>query len=171
MKHIMLDLETLGTKPGCCVLSIGAVAFDPFTGQLGEEFYRKLDWKGTSLKIETGTLAWWMEQSPEARKEAFSGTEQPFTAAMQFKLWYEQQGAENVWANDPTFDCAVWEAAVGIVPWNFRQPRSCRTIYDLAQIWPDRSVGTFHNALDDARNQAIAVCKCYAKLGVTSAPA
>jgi hypothetical protein len=28
---VMLDLETLGTVPGCVILSIGAVAFDSMT--------------------------------------------------------------------------------------------------------------------------------------------
>jgi DNA polymerase III epsilon subunit-like protein len=28
MRDVMVDLETLGTVPGCVILSIGAVAFD-----------------------------------------------------------------------------------------------------------------------------------------------
>lgn len=164
MKHIMMDLETLGTKPGCVVLSIGAVAFDPYAGKLGEEFYRKLAWKDQGLKIEPGTVAWWMEQDPKARIEAFSGDEQLFMVAMAFKLWWEAQGAEYLWCHGATFDAPVWEAAAGIVPWRYHQVRDTRTVYDMAQLFPDRTVGTHHNALDDARNQAYAVCQCYTKL-------
>ena len=47
MKDIMLDLETLGTGPGCAIVSIGAVAFDEFgVAEIG--FYRAChvsDWE------------------------------------------------------------------------------------------------------------------------------
>lgn len=173
MRHIMLDLETLGTKPGCVVLSFGAVAFDPYRGTLGETFYRKIDLEtelGAGRKVSAATLKWWLDQSEAARKEAFSGTYPAFIVAAEFSDFWKSQEAEFIWANDPTFDCDVWEAAAGWVPWNFRAPRSCRTIFDLAGIWPDRSVGVAHNALDDAKNQAVAVMKCYAKLGVMHGP-
>ena len=38
MRHVMIDLETLGVVPGCVVLQIGAVCFDPNGGELGEKF-------------------------------------------------------------------------------------------------------------------------------------
>lgn len=170
----MLDLETLGTKPGCPVLSFGAVAFDPYAGKLGNEFYRKLDLE-TELPrgarhVSAATVKWWFQQSAEAQREAFSGTYPAFIVASMFGDFWREENAEFIWANGPTFDVAVWEAAAGYAPWSFRAPRDCRTIYDLAGIWPDRTKGTFHNALDDARNQAEAVIKCYAKLGVTHGP-
>ena len=31
--HAMIDIETLGTEPGCVVLSVGAVKFDPFNSE------------------------------------------------------------------------------------------------------------------------------------------
>ena len=37
MIHVMCDLETLGRRPGCKLLSIGAVVFGP--KGLGAEFY------------------------------------------------------------------------------------------------------------------------------------
>ena len=33
-KHVMLDLETWGTRPGCDIRSIGAVVFDPVKGDV-----------------------------------------------------------------------------------------------------------------------------------------
>ena len=43
MSHVMIDLETLDTKPSTKILSLGAVIFDPENGELGETFYRKLN--------------------------------------------------------------------------------------------------------------------------------
>src|SRR3982751_4177087 len=41
MDNVMIDLETLGRRAGCVVLSIGAVGFDGKT--LGAEFYTVLN--------------------------------------------------------------------------------------------------------------------------------
>ncbi|MCV5360349.1 3'-5' exoribonuclease, partial [Escherichia coli] len=39
MKHLMIDLETMDNKPTSAIASIGAVFFDPETGEMGEQFY------------------------------------------------------------------------------------------------------------------------------------
>ncbi|MEX5768833.1 3'-5' exoribonuclease [Serratia nematodiphila] len=39
MNHLMLGLETLGKKPSAPILTIGAVLFNPHSGELGEQFY------------------------------------------------------------------------------------------------------------------------------------
>jgi DNA polymerase III epsilon subunit-like protein len=41
MSDVMIDLETLGRRPGCAILSIGAVEFGP--AGLGRELYIVLD--------------------------------------------------------------------------------------------------------------------------------
>lgn len=43
LKDTMVDIETLGTTPGCVTLSVGAVAFDPFSFKTGAEFYSNID--------------------------------------------------------------------------------------------------------------------------------
>ena len=40
--HLMLDLETMGTKSNSAIISIGAVEFDILTGKTGREFYRNV---------------------------------------------------------------------------------------------------------------------------------
>lgn len=166
MKHCMLDLETLGTKPGCVVLSIGACAFDPVTGTIGDTFYEKLSWKNQSLKIEPGTLEWWLDQDPAVFREARSGDTPLFDAAVRFKSWCDDRQFTHYWAHSPSFDCAVWEAAAGIVPWRYNNQLCTRTIYQAAGITPARDPTTHHNALQDAIAQAKAVCAAYAKLGL-----
>ncbi|MBJ5080118.1 3'-5' exoribonuclease, partial [Salmonella enterica subsp. enterica serovar Corvallis] len=39
MNNLMIDLETMGKKPNAPVVSIGAVFFDPQSGEIGPEFY------------------------------------------------------------------------------------------------------------------------------------
>ena len=43
MKHVMLDLETMGNSPLAAIAAIGAIEFDPDAGTLGERFYTTID--------------------------------------------------------------------------------------------------------------------------------
>ena len=43
MQHLMIDLETLGTDPTAPIVAIGAVFFNPKTGELGAEFIATID--------------------------------------------------------------------------------------------------------------------------------
>lgn len=70
MKDIMVDIETLGTKPGCVILSIGAVQFNPFSDELGQEFYNNINADDAERKgffKDARTVDWWSKQSPESR--------------------------------------------------------------------------------------------------------
>lgn len=172
MKHVMLDLETWGLTPGSAIASIGAVMFDPETGELGARFYAVIDrasCEQVGLTVNAATLEWWSDQTPEARS-ALEGGDSITAVLSRFARWLTVCGADRLWANDPNFDETLLAAAYracGIdVPWHYRSPRSVRTIMDLAGREVDRAKGTLHNALDDAVNQAEAVCAAYRKLGL-----
>lgn len=70
VNHLMIDLETMGTKPNAPVVAIGAVFFDPLSGELGPEYYTAVN---LASAMEQGavpdgdTIIWWLKQSPEAR--------------------------------------------------------------------------------------------------------
>ena len=44
MNNLMIDIETLGTNSNAVVVSIGAVLFDPYTGDTCGEFYHKVSY-------------------------------------------------------------------------------------------------------------------------------
>lgn len=44
MNNVMIDIETLGKKHGCPVLSIAAVQFYPHTGDIGNVFYERMSY-------------------------------------------------------------------------------------------------------------------------------
>ena len=163
----MIDIETLGTAPGSVVLSIGAVAFDAETGEFGEEYYAAIDPHSAvaaGLKIDVSTVLWWMEQSEEARKAAFSGECLLSWALVEFGDYVRRVEARRVWAKPPSFDLVLLESAFRAcaidIPWHYRTPRDCRTLFDLTHATqPD--VGTAHNALDDAKSQALGVIDAY----------
>jgi DNA polymerase III epsilon subunit-like protein len=61
----MLDLETLGTGNNACILSIGAVKFDPFGEGLQDDsrfevFIDPQSCTDAGLVIDASTVMWWM---------------------------------------------------------------------------------------------------------------
>ena len=78
--HIMIDIETLGLKPGSIIISIGMVWFNPVSGAILGEQYIAVDAEASEragLTIGAGTFLWWMRQSDAARMEIHSPIEAP----------------------------------------------------------------------------------------------
>lgn len=68
------------------------------------------------------------------------------------------------YGNGASFDLSILKAAYDAVglkaPWKFWDERCYRTIKnDYSQIEPDERAGTHHNALDDAKFQALHAIK------------
>src|SRR5690606_26297309 len=74
---IMIDIETVDTKPSAGILSVSAVPFDIESGRTYHlPYYDMLDIHkqidcGRSMSLDT--MLWWTKQNEKARKEAFSG--------------------------------------------------------------------------------------------------
>lgn len=173
MNHLMIDLETWGTAPGSALRSIGAVVFNPAdSAVLGATFYRNIDFasqEAVGLTKDPDTVAWWADQSIEAQL-ALSEEQVSLPQALEelSKFWVAE-GANYVWGHGANFDPVLLDVAYRAafpdvkdpVPWKFWNVRCCRTVLALARRRPDRSIGTHHNALDDAKAQARAVCAAF----------
>lgn len=158
MTDIMIDIETLGLKPGCVVLSVGAVEFGP--DGLGREFEANIDIASSmrfGLSVEADTLKWWIGQGLTELPNATTLR----LAADTFLEWFRIISPARVWANSPWFDCEIWghamEAAGVARPWTYKQPRDMRTARDIlpetdAGVIPE--FGKSHTALADAKWQA-----------------
>lgn len=173
--HIMLDIETLGTKAGCVVLSVGAAAFDPTSGEVSSSFYEAIAFKDSvlsGLTVDPETYAWWQKQDAEARRQAFAGENTLFGTATRFAEWAIPHRASDWWCQGSDFDFPIWGAAMkaaGITqPWKFWQVRDTRTLYAVAKMNKDAISrdGTYHNALDDSLHQIRCVHECYRLLGL-----
>lgn len=154
-----VDIETTGTSPGCCILSIGAASTcGKFT------FYQNI-WHAPQktdygLKDDAETLAWWDKQGKGARDEAFSGTMGLATALGNYSDWLRSLPANKVfvWGNGADFDNAILSYAYKAVgmknPFGFNN-RCYRT---LKNLYPDIKAGEFmgikHHALADAIHEA-----------------
>ncbi|EER3912464.1 exonuclease, partial [Escherichia coli] len=65
--HLMIDLETMGKNPDAPIISIGAIFFDPQTGDMGPEFSKTIDLETAGGVIDRDTIKWWLKQSREAQ--------------------------------------------------------------------------------------------------------
>lgn len=159
--HIMLDLETLGTRPGSVIASIGAVVFDLNGVSPRRIFYRRIDITkalAEGFTIGGDTLKWWLQQSPEAQKELYAEGVSTYEALEAFNDFI---GSDNacVWGNGASFDNALLSEAYAVCglpqPWKFWNDRCYRTVKSLHPDMPmTKREGTHHNALDDAISQA-----------------
>lgn len=171
-KHIMLDLETMGNSSNAAIVSIGAVVFDPETGDLGQEFECHIDLESAEQygKIDGSTVKWWLQQNKEAQQATFSEDGISIESSLyKFNKWLRSIDANPrklaVWGNGAGFDNVILMNAyksAGIIPlfihWN---DLDVRTIVEMGKsilgIDPKYSMvreGTHHSALDDAKFQA-----------------
>ena len=160
--HVMVDIETLGTRPGDAIISIGAVILDPGKG-ITSTFYVTVDsesCKAAGLRAQKSTLEWWAKQSDEARAAAFKGELSLETALKQFTMWLPPENNLLMWGNGAGFDVPLLEAAYRAlkmeIPWKFWNARCYRTLRAMFPVETTQKPadGVPHNALHDAMVQA-----------------
>lgn len=178
--HLMIDLETLGTKSDAAIIQIGAVAFQ---AQSGGKLYSHKGFRQTVAadggSVDVPTIAWWMGQGKAgaAMKQQLTTNSVPEAVAIHhLQLWLDQEhqtpwgNLAGVWAMPANFDIPILESAFHRnrvpVPWSHRATRCAKTLFELVGGWPklETQVGIPHDALDDATNQAMAVQKALAML-------
>jgi DNA polymerase III epsilon subunit-like protein len=173
--HAMIDLETLGTKPDCTVLTIGGIKFDPNTKEEPwSEFYMQLDiddQERMGRSVDDDTLEWWGKQDPEIIEAAFTPHNRilPKTMLQELKKWCV--GVDTFWAQGVSFDIVIIENMCRMydipIPWPFWKVKDSRTLLGIVSMDP-RKRYTFaaHNALEDCRIQAKSVQDAIAELGI-----
>ncbi|HAX1626271.1 TPA: exonuclease [Escherichia coli] len=178
--HLMIDLETMGTNTNAPIVVIGAVFFDPQTGEIGPVFYIVIsltDAMNTGAVPDGGTIEWWLKQSSEARAAILTDQVKLKDALSRFREFINEYSDEKfvqVWGNGATFDNAILRTSYERLdipcPWRYYNDRDVRTIVELGKTidFDARTVipfeGVRHNALDDARHQAKYVTATIQKL-------
>lgn len=171
--HAMVDIETLGTRPDCVVLTVGGVKFNPFNDSAPyDKFLVRLDVDeqiAQGRKVDEKTLEWWSRQDPAIQEEAFSEHDRMGIAEFckKFNKWLV--GVDIKWAQGPRFDYGILEHLFEQFGhhknWMYWQEADSRTVYNLMPRDPRKDAAgnqtDHHSALADAIVQAIAVQKCF----------
>ena len=170
MKHIMIDLETMGNKSYSAIVSIGAVKFDIKTGETGETFYRNVNLQSSldaGLQIDADTVLWWMNQNEEARKKLTEGTVVLQQALEDFSKFSSKE--YEIWGNSVRFDIGllqnVYDKLNMPICWDFRKERCVRTLVSFAPEIKENTKfeGIMHDALADCYHQIKYCSKIYNK--------
>ncbi|EFH7822248.1 exonuclease [Escherichia coli] len=175
--HLMIDLETMGKNPDAPIISIGAIFFDPQTGDMGPEFSKTIDLETAGGVIDRDTIKWWLKQSREAQSAIMTDEIPLDDALLQLREFIDENSGEffvQVWGNGANFDNTILRRSYerqGIpCPWRYYNDRDVRTIVELGKAIdfdPRTAIpfeGERHNALDDARYQAKYVSVIWQKL-------
>lgn len=171
---LMLDLETLGTRPGCVILTIGAVKFDPYSlKEPGPGIYMRVDADeqiAAGREVQEDTLKWWMDQVEDVREEALGEADRVSVEYMYTELNRICVGVQNIWAQGPVFDIAILENIYRQygwpTPWQFWQIRDSRTLFGVHGDPRVKGREGHHNALADCVYQAQGVQQIYKQLGI-----
>ena len=159
--HVMIDLETMGTRPNAPIVAIGAVMFDG--NEILDEFYVNVDLESAVAHgravVDPKTVLWWMDQGGEARSALRDDKKEVIVALYAFRDWLKPVEPEGVWGNGASFDNTILSETYRRLnltpPWEFWKDRCYRTMKGMyPQIKMERT-GVHHNALDDAKSQAL----------------
>lgn len=151
MTNIVLDLETLDTKPGATVIAIGA-----WEVESGRHFYHSVVGdKGTESQ---DTLEFWCRPDLQEARLMLKENPLPVVDALQaFTRWLPEYCW--VWGNGSGFDNVILRECYRRnhmeAPWGFRVDRDLRTLRGLFPLESEPAFeGIPHYALHDARHEA-----------------
>ena len=175
-KHIMVDLETWSTATNATIISIGAVAFDPYARGIVDGFHVAIDPallpapSRHLFDIDPSTVAWWMDPDRDEARAAWLAMAKLdlATALYGFTDWLagHLEGEESlpIWGNGVAFDNVILRRSYELLnlqaPWGFWSDRCYRTLKALSSIKAppfDAALfgGVAHSALADATRQAL----------------
>ena len=172
---VMLDLETLGTRPDCVIMTLGAVKFDPFDPdrEPGPGIYLRMDLNeqlALGRTVDDSTINWWAQQPESVRTEAWDNTDRVTIAELKSNLNRFLVGVDDIWSQGPVFDIAILEDLYRSqnwgFPWSFWQIRDSRTLFKVAYYKLESNRDQAHNALVDCFYQAQAVQTIYKRLNI-----
>jgi hypothetical protein len=176
---LSVDLETLGTEPGCVITQIGLCAFNSrdVGASVKSAYLIRVDPQSCldlGMHVSWSTISWWLRQEEAARMFMAEAGGAPLSVALShagnFMAEHFDLKEFKIWGHGATFDVSLLNEAYRLcklpVPWAFRNVRDTRTLIDLRPCdgaW--RKVeGTAHNAADDALAQAEWVQRCIARI-------
>lgn len=185
MKDVMIDIETLATRNDAAIIQIGAVAFDPKTGEVGPSMLVSVDenfYEGeTAFHVCEKTQAWWAGQKEAKKSLQINKVGTIYIAMDRLREFFEGLGddfviakkrsnSSRVWANPPQFDLSILRYAASkaygddnALPWEYWQETDLRTLQHVLGYVKYEDLGEAaegliaHRADHDAIRQALIV--------------
>lgn len=170
--HVMIDIETMGTKSYSAIISIAAVEFNIETGIIGQTFYQNISLQSNvsnGLVIDPDTVIWWIGQNEAARKKLSENPSELIQTLLLLDQYLVSCGPDaKLWGNPARFDLGLLENAYQTAflksPWEHYNERCLRTLSSLRPEIKKRTIrkGPEHDATADCLFQieyAVAIWK------------
>ncbi len=132
MKHLMIDLETMGNTSTAAIVAIGMCPFE--ADRVGDPAMFIVDLQESldlGMTVSASTIMWWLGQSDAARSE-ITRIPHPLTEVLKVICDCD---AKYYWGHG-TFDIPILAnayRAVGMpLPWHYRNTRDLRTLWHMA---------------------------------------
>lgn len=176
MNRVMFDIEAWDLKETALLLSVGIVDIDTLAGHVRHPHIGEQERDGRT--IGASTAQWWTMQSEAARittlSDAIFREAAGITAAY---IAQAVQDADEIWASGTSYDMKILSSFVKqYLPefrWPFWKERDHRTVRELVDphgmLKPER--GTEHDALEDAKFQAVYLQRLLKHVHVHEIPA
>jgi len=166
---VCVDIETLGTGADAVIIEIGAVCFDPATGELGATFQREVGASSQrERRMDAETVEWWMSRVCEGKE--MPGLKRGailWEALVALADFLREECAEKFqfWAWGVDFDAGILKHAHEQcfpdvdMPWFYANQRDARTF--CVELGVVRVGEVAHRALPDAVQEADAVMRAF----------
>lgn len=160
-RHLMLDLETLGTRTDTIVTSIGVCEFNAQGVTISEEIHLSVqDQIDLGLTPDASTLLWWLDRPRAAREHLMAGQRDADRLDHGLRRVADIIKMEPccVWGNGAAFDLSklahLYTVTGMEIPWKHWDERCYRTVKVAYPNIKLIRTGTHHVAKDDAATQA-----------------
>ncbi len=172
--HIVLDIETLDTKPNAAIIALAAVVMTVEHGILNDDFYEIVD-LDSSLKsggtVDADTLKWWLTvPSESAKAEIIKQRGKPLDKVLtRFSEYMTRGNSLKVWGNGANFDNVIIRSSYDrlgrICPWTHKQDMCFRTLKGFfPELIVKPPVDKQHIAIEDTRAQATSLLSMLRKM-------
>jgi hypothetical protein len=170
---VMIDIETAALIPNAVILSISAVAFNPF--EISTDFSNnpKLDMlididSQPNRIIDSNTINWWKKQSDATINKVFNekgriSIKEALNKLIKFTWLKQRIWVQGVSLDIPVLENAYYEQKLSI-PWSYAIIRDSRTLLDLVSVTQPT---VQHDSLDDCYRQIQGVQQALKKLNIT----
>lgn len=168
-KHFMIDIETLGVKPGSIITEIAIVQFDLRNGEIIKE--KELipdirEQQDAGMSIDWGTVVWHSNQNTGVfalRHEQYAAEVlSNLNDFINVKDW-KNDDRFFIWSNSPNFDMIMLQemfrrCKVKFEPiWRYKQLMDFRTVVFLRRLLrpeiDNKVIDVAHSALADCKSQ------------------
>lgn len=162
MQHLMMDIETLGKRTGCVVLSVALARCSDEARAVVNLNIRQQEQRG--LHVDQGTVKWW-DQFPDVFSHVTKNAIDVVPALIWAAEWIKgATGGEDflIWSHGASFDLPIMTELYRVFgvdcPWQHWQMRCTRTLYDLAVVnLKKHAIEPKHDPMNDVLAQVRAL--------------